>query len=115
VAAKAAGGEVEDDEDNGLDKDKLKALMEANLNRKASDEQEIEDLEGDIDIDLMVEDIALGKHVLVKVRSLTPAPYIWCCQFNEHFLQITKLAKQIFHNSILREDLATCCVDQRLK
>jgi len=78
AAAEAAGGEIEDNEDNGLDKDKLKALMEANLYREASDEQEIEDLERDIDIDLMVEDIALGKHILVKVKSLTPAPYIWC-------------------------------------
>ena len=35
--------------------------MEADLDREASDEQEIEDLEGNIDIKLMVEDIALGK------------------------------------------------------
>ena len=33
--------------------------MEADLDREASDEQEIEDLEGNIDIKLMVEDIAL--------------------------------------------------------
>ena len=37
--------------------------MEADLDREASDEQEIEDLEGNIDIKLMVEDIALGERV----------------------------------------------------
>ena len=56
-----AGREVEDDEGDRLDEDKLEALMEADLDREASDEQEIEDLEGNIDIKLMVEDIALGK------------------------------------------------------
>jgi len=50
--------------------------MEVDLDREASDEQEIEDLEGDIDIDLTLEDIALGKSALAKVRSLTPAFHI---------------------------------------
>jgi len=88
--------------------------MEADLDGEASNEQEIEDLEGDIDIDLTVEDIALGKSALAKVRSLTPLIFS-VCQLNEHLLQITKLAKQIFHNSILQEDLVTCCVRSKIE
>jgi hypothetical protein len=67
-ATEAGNGEVEDDEDDRLDEDELAALTDVDLDREASDEQEIEDLENDIDIDLSEEDIALGKSALTKVK-----------------------------------------------
>lgn len=64
----AKNGEVEDDEDNRLDEDELVALADINLDREASDEQEIGDLENNINIDLTDEDITLGKSALTKVK-----------------------------------------------
>ena len=46
----AENEEVEDDEDDMLDEDELAALSDVDLDREASDEQEIGDLENDIDI-----------------------------------------------------------------
>jgi len=70
-AAKAENRGVKADEDGRFDEDKLTALADVDLDREASDEQEIEDLENDIDIDLTEEDIALKKSALTKVNILT--------------------------------------------
>ena len=61
---------------------------------------------------LSEKDISLGKGALTKVRGMTNyASHLLISKF----WQITKLAKRIFHSSLLREDLASCCARAKIE
>ena len=104
---------MELEEDEEVDEEEIEAADEIDPERETGDSADIEELTQEVDeeLNLSQTDTDLGCFALTKV----------CCMFvdvpvfiNPH-IQLTKLAKRIFHASVLHEDLAESCIKAKIE
>lgn len=117
---KLAGDDTNDvtfaelDVDEEVDEEDIEAANEADLNREVSDSMDIEEVTWEVDEELGLtwSDINLGCFTLTKV-CLYPSVNIFIAIYSS--IQLTKLAKWIFHLPVLHKDLIEACTKAKIK